>query len=120
MKKVLISIVAFLHLAFAYLEIFLWTKPIGLKVFKMTLQDAGSSALLASNQGMYNALLAVGLISSFFLKNSKLLTCYILSFIIIVGIYGGITVSHRIILVQSLPALVALAFMWTTRTPISK
>jgi putative membrane protein len=40
--NILIAIVAALHLYFLVLEMFLWTKPIGLKTFRQSLQKAGA------------------------------------------------------------------------------
>jgi uncharacterized membrane protein len=60
--NILIAIVAALHLYFLVLEMFLWTKPIGLKTFKQSQQKADDSAVLAANQGLYNGFLAAGLI----------------------------------------------------------
>ena len=60
--NILIAIVAALHLYFLVLEMFLWTKPIGLKTFRQSQQKADDSAVLAANQGLYNGFLAAGLI----------------------------------------------------------
>jgi uncharacterized membrane protein len=46
----LIFLVAALHLYFLVLEMFLWTKPTGLRTFRMSLQKAKDSAVLAANQ----------------------------------------------------------------------
>jgi len=32
----------------------LWTKPLGLKTFRQTLEKATDEAVLAANQGLYN------------------------------------------------------------------
>ena len=60
--NVLIGLVAVLHLYFLVLEMFLWTKPRGRKVFGLTPEFAEQSAALAANQGLYNGFLAAGLI----------------------------------------------------------
>src|SRR5437762_8717429 len=57
----LIALVALLHVYFLVLEMFLWTKPLGLKTFRQTLERATDSAVLAGNQGLYNGFLAAGL-----------------------------------------------------------
>ena len=54
-------IVALIHVWIMVLEIFLWTKPIGMKVFRMGPQKAQETAVLAANQGIYNGVLAAGL-----------------------------------------------------------
>src|SRR5437016_562 len=60
--NVLVTLVALLHAYFLDLEMFLWTKPRGLKTFGMSLEKATDSAVLAANQGLYNGFLAAGLI----------------------------------------------------------
>ena len=57
----LVALVALLHVYFLILEMFLWTKPLGLKTFRMTPEKAADSAVLAANQGLYNGFLAAGL-----------------------------------------------------------
>ena len=58
----LVALVAALHLYFLVLEMFLWTKPLGLKTFRNTPEKAAESAVLAANQGLYNGFLAAGLV----------------------------------------------------------
>ena len=57
----LVALVAVLHVYFLVLEMFLWTKPLGLKTFRNTQEKANDSAVLAANQGLYNGFLAAGL-----------------------------------------------------------
>ncbi len=61
-SNIVIGIVAILHIGFLILEMFLWTRPFGMKTFGMTKEVAQSSAVLAANQGLYNGFLAAGLI----------------------------------------------------------
>ena len=51
---VLVVLVALLHLSFLVLEMFLWTRPAGLKVFRNTPEKAAATRVLAANQGLYN------------------------------------------------------------------
>lgn len=108
---VLTAVVALLHLWFLVLEMFLWTKPQGLKAFRMTPEKAQASAALAANQGLYNGFLSAGLIYSLLLANAEVAShfrIFFLGCVIVAGIYGGATVSKKIIRIQSLPALIAL------------
>ena len=59
---VITGLVAFLHLYFLVLEMFLWQKPIGLRIFGNTPEKAQLMAVLAANQGLYNGFLAAGLV----------------------------------------------------------
>src|SRR5690606_30106961 len=59
---VAVALVAVLHVAFLVLEMFLWTKPLGRRVFGLPAEVMAASAPLAANQGLYNGFLAAGLI----------------------------------------------------------
>ena len=61
LANILIGLIALLHVYFLILEIFLWDKPIDLKVFGHDLEFARKSKVLAMNQGLYNVFLALGL-----------------------------------------------------------
>ncbi len=100
-----------LHIYFLILEMFLWTKPLGLKTFRQSPADAEKSKALAANQGLYNGFLAAGLAWGLLHGNSELgmqIRIYFLCCIIIAGLYGAYSVSKRILFVQALPALIAL------------
>ena len=58
----LVLLVALEHLYFLYLEMFLWTRPKGLRIFGNTAEKAEASKVLAANQGLYNGFLAAGLL----------------------------------------------------------
>ena len=53
-----VGLVALLHIFFLILEMFLWTRPYGRKVFGLDESFASRSSALASNQGLYNGLFA--------------------------------------------------------------
>lgn len=103
----LVLIVALMHSAFLILEMFLWTKPFGLKTFGMTAQVAEASKVLAMNQGLYNGFLAAGLLFGLFTSDNKM-TFFFLGCVIVAGIFGALTVSGRIFWIQALPAILAL------------
>ena len=52
----LAALIALEHVYFLVLEMFLWTKPAGLKAFGLSPEQAASSRVLAANQGLGNAL----------------------------------------------------------------
>ena len=115
--KALVAIIALLHFYFLYLEMFLWTKPKGLKTFGLSLEKARDSATLAANQGLYNGFLAAGLVWS--LLNPNLVVAFqtqifFLACIVIAGIYGGLTANRRILLIQAAPAAAALLLRCVT------
>ncbi|MCM2344109.1 MAG: DUF1304 domain-containing protein [Alphaproteobacteria bacterium] len=106
----LIVLVAGLHLGFLVLEMFLWQKPLGLKTFRLSPEQAQMTAVLAANQGLYNGFLAAGLLYGV-IAGSLPFQIFFLTCVIIAGLYGGYSVNRRIILIQSLPALIALIFV---------
>lgn len=109
METILLSMVAWLHIYFYYVEMFRWTDPKVAEGFGLTQQAAELSALVAANQGVYNLMLALGLFVALALKERAThLVRYILAFICVVGLYGAYTVSLKILLIQVVPAILAL------------
>lgn len=109
--QILILIVALQHLFFLILEMFLWTKPLGLKVFAQKKERAQDTAVLAANQGLYNGFLSAGLFWSLVHPNAEFATqiaLFFLSCVFVAGIYGGYSVSRKIAFVQAGPSFVAL------------
>lgn len=103
-----VSIVIILHITFLLLEMFLWTKPTGRKIFSLSEKFAQETKTLAANQGLYNGFLAAGLIWGMLGTGSEDALIFFLSCIIIAGIYGAFTVKKTILWVQAMPALIAL------------
>jgi putative membrane protein len=111
----LVALVALLHLYFLVLEMFLWTRPLGLKTFRNSPEKAADSAVLAANQGLYNGFLAAGLIWGLLHSAPGFafqIKVFFLLCVIVAGIYGAATVSRRILLVQAAPAAIALILLW--------
>jgi len=107
----LIALVALLHLCFLVLEMLLWTRPLGRKVFRMSPEKAETTRVLAANQGLYNGFLAAGLVWSIVGERRDVAT-FFLACVIVAGLYGAATVNKRIFIVQAVPALLALAALW--------
>ena len=106
---ILVGLVAVLHLYFLVLEMFLWTKPLGRKIFRLTPEMAEATKTLAANQGLYNGFLAAGLIWSLALGHDGLwIRIFFLTCVVIAGLYGAATVGKKILYIQALPALIAL------------
>ncbi|OKO67149.1 DUF1304 domain-containing protein [Bradyrhizobium sp. NAS96.2] len=111
----LVAVVAALHIYFLILEMFLWTKPLGLKTFRNSIEKATDSAVLAANQGLYNGFLAAGLIWGLVHGNAAFafqIKTFFLLCVVVAGAYGAATVSRRILYVQAAPAALALILLW--------
>src|ERR1700690_3926921 len=87
--------VAVIHLGFLYLEMVLWSRPAGRRIFGLTPEVAESSAQLAANQGLYNGFLAAGLLWGVFGvfggDDAVRVQLFFLGCVIVAGVYGGVT-----------------------------
>jgi putative membrane protein len=107
--RLLVAFVALQHLAFLVLEMFLWTEPVGMRVFGTTESFARESAALAANQGLYNGFLVAGLIWGLSRgDDGRHLLIFFLLCVIVAGAFGAWTVKPTIFLVQGVPGFVAL------------
>jgi putative membrane protein len=110
-----ILVVALLHLWFLVLEMFLWQRPSTLRTFGTSAEFAAASKTLAANQGLYNGFLAAGLIwalIAYVPVPGRPIASFFLGCVIVAGLFGAATVNRRILLVQALPAAVALVLLW--------
>lgn len=116
LASIAVAFVAVLHGAFLVLEMFLWSKPIGHRVFGLPPDVMRASAPLAANQGLYNGFIAAGLVwglcegSGGFGIEVFFLTC-----VVVAGVFGAATARRSILWVQGLPGIVALALVLLAR-----
>ena len=105
------------HLGFLVLEMFFWTKPLGLRVFRLTPEAARASATLAVNQGLYNGFLAAGVVWGLCAADPGALSIktFFLACMAAAGVLGAATVSPRVLLVQAAPAGLALLLLRLAR-----
>lgn len=107
-----VGLVGLLHVYILVLEMFLWTKPAGLRAFGLTPQRAQDCRVLAANQGLYNGFLAAGLFWSILLgPDGRKVAIFFLGCVIAAGVFGGLTASRKILFVQALPALIAMGIV---------
>jgi len=108
--NVLVGLVALIHLYIVVLEMVLWDKPYGRKVFGNTAEFAAASKVLAANQGLYNGFLAAGLIWGLSLGTAgQPVQLFFLGCVLVAGLYGAMSVGIKILLVQAVPAALAMA-----------
>jgi putative membrane protein len=113
---ILVAVVALLHAYFLVLEMFLWTTPTGRRAFGTTQEQAEQSKVLAMNQGLYNGFLAAGLFWGLTLGAAgRSVVIFFLLCVIAAGVFGAVTASRKILYVQALPAIVALAAVMIRR-----
>jgi putative membrane protein len=113
-----VLVVAIEHVYFLVLEMFLWTKPMGLRTFRQSAEKAQASAALAANQGLYNGFLAAGLVWGLLAsppEHAFAIKTFFLSCVVVAGVFGSATVSRRILFLQAFPAAVALLLLWLSR-----
>jgi putative membrane protein len=104
-------LVAILHVVFMVVETFLWTSPGVRRRFGQTAEQAETTRVLAANQGVYNGALAASLLWALYSGNAGAVQM-LLAFVVVVGLYGGATAKRSILVIQALPAGLALGFAW--------
>lgn len=113
--NILIGLIAALHLYIAWFEMFAWTTR-GPKIFtSFPAELFEPTTVLAANQGLYNSFLAAGLVWSLLIKDHKwrfnVAMCFLI-FVAVAGVFGAATASSSILYVQTVPAVVAMAFAY--------
>lgn len=110
-SKILIGIIAIQHIYIVYFEMFAWT-TVGRKIFgKYPKEFFPKTKVLAANQGLYNGFLVLGLAWSLFIQDpvwSRNVALFFVGCVSIAGIYGGLTATRKIFIVQGIPAILAL------------
>ena len=110
---ILVAFVALEHIYFLILEMFMWTKPKGIKAFSLKSKAfAEDTKILAANQGLYNGFLAAGLIFSI-IQNNITFALFFLICVTIAGIYGSYSTKQiKLFYIQSVPAILALIMLY--------
>lgn len=112
--RLFVLLVAVIHVAFLVLEMFYFDHPIGRDVFGTTQEESAIMAVLAANQGLYNGFLAAGLFWGLFAGKTDVVVFFLLC-VIVAGAYGAATASGTILIVQALPATLALLAVLAAR-----
>jgi putative membrane protein len=111
--NVLVGLVALIHAYILVLEMFLWTSPTSRRAFGTTPEFAEQTRVLGMNQGLYNGFLAAGLLWGLVAGRNTgfAVKVFFLICVAVAGIFGAVTVSRRILFVQTVPAATALLFV---------
>jgi len=115
LANILTAIVAIEHIYILWMEMFAW-ETAGKRTFGGSLPANlfKPTKKLAANQGLYNGFLAAGLIWSFLITDSvwaENIRLFFLGCVALAGIYGAITASRKIFIVQALPALISIVLV---------
>lgn len=115
--KLLVALVAAIHVFILVVEMFFWNTPYGHRAFALTPDFAAQTVVMAANQGLYNGFLAAGLIWSLIAPKHLAfpLKVFFLGCVLVAGLYGAATAKTSILFVQALPATVALAAVFVSR-----
>jgi putative membrane protein len=111
LSRVLIGAVLLVHVYIFLLETVLF-RTRGRKVFGLSDAQVESMAPAMSNQGCYNGFLAAALAVALLHRDAAVANAFAvfgLLCVAVAGIWGAATVQKRILVVQTVPAVMALA-----------
>jgi putative membrane protein len=112
--KILAGVVLLIHVYIFLLETVMF-RTRGRKVFGMNDAQVEMMAPAMSNQGCYNGFLAAALAVGFLHPDpatARAFTVFGLACVAVAGIWGAATVQKRILYVQTVPAVLALAALF--------
>ena len=110
LTKILGTLTALEFLYILYLETIATTSEKTSKVFGMDRSELERKSVntLFKNQGVYNGLLAVLVLLAIFVFASKTALMVLMGYIILVALYGSVTSSPKILLMQGGLAILTL------------
>lgn len=114
---ILTALVLLIHVYIVLLETVLF-RARGRKVFGVSAELTERIGRLMSNQGCYNGFLVAALVLGFAYPDPAIalaFTVYGLACVAVAGIWGAVTVTRRILYIQTLPAALALATLYLAR-----
>jgi putative membrane protein len=115
LANVAVGFVALLHVVICVAEMFFWKRSAVYKRldrFNFSQDEADKVAPIVANAGLYNAFIASGLIWSLFASDaSQSLKLFFLTCVVIAGIYGAVTLKRTTLVLQTLPALLAMGLV---------
>ena len=105
-------VVASIHFYILYLEMFRWDSPAGRKAFGLQPEFATSTKVMAANQGLYNGFLGTGLVWGAWCGScGDSVKIFFLGCVVVAGVFGAATAARKILFIQALPGLIALALV---------
>lgn len=104
--------IGLLHYAIAAVELFFWRNP---KVHNRLDYDqitADKVAPIVANAGLYNAFIGSGLLWSLSSSGCSQGIVFFLVCVFIAGVFGGLTLKWTTLVLQSIPAAIALCAIY--------
>ncbi|MEP0870034.1 DUF1304 domain-containing protein [Trichocoleus desertorum AS-A10] len=110
-STIVVAIVGFIHIAISVVEMFFWQTPSVYGRLGFSADIASQVAPIVNNAGLYNAFLAAGLLWGAFEQNISI-PIFFLACVIVAGLYGAVTLKPTTLVLQTLPATIALIIVW--------
>ncbi len=110
-----VAIVGVIHVAIAMVEMFFWETPFIYERLGFIPDIAHQVSPIVNNAGLYNAFIAAGLFWGAFNPNRSIRLFFSVC-VIVAGLYGAVTLSPTTLLLQTLPATIALILVWLTHS----
>jgi putative membrane protein len=115
---VLVSLVAAVHVAIAGVEMLFWNVPRVHSRLGFSGDEARKVAPIVANAGLYNSFLAAGLIWALLTRpRGSDVEIFFLICVIVAGLFGALTLKPTTLVLQTIPAALALAATWVGRPP---
>ncbi|MBD2243475.1 DUF1304 domain-containing protein [Nostoc sp. FACHB-888] len=106
-----VAIIGFIHVAIAMVEMFFWQTSLIYERLGFNADIAHQVAPIVNNAGLYNAFIAAGLLWGAFNQN-RAIRLFFLVCVIVAGVYGAVTLKPTTLVLQTLPATIALILIW--------
>jgi putative membrane protein len=114
LAQIITGLVLLIHVYIVLLETVLFEAR-GRRVFGMSKEHAAIVKPALSNQGCYNGFLVAALALGFLHPNPQVAAAFSyfgLVCVAVAGVWGGLTVKRSILLIQTVPAVLALALRY--------
>ncbi|BAY41983.1 hypothetical protein NIES2111_63790 (plasmid) [Nostoc sp. NIES-2111] len=110
--QIVIIVIAIIHTILAFGEIFFGAFLLKTR-FNFPAEIAMQAEPIVQNAGIYNSFIAAGLLwSAFDTTNPKALRTFFLACVIVAGVFGAITLKPTTLIIQTIPATIALLLVW--------
>lgn len=113
--NIVVAVAAFMQFYIMFLEMVLWTKPRGRRIFGQSVEQANTTAVMAANQGLYNGFLGAGLVWAIAHPVPEValqLKIFFLGCMAFAGFYGVYSTGLKNIYLQAVPPILGLILVF--------